>query len=305
MTTLGTKSSVCAIILCLSQVVHAQATEADGTDQDRKEEASQAFWRGKEYYDSGQWTAAEEQFEKAYLLTKNPDLLYNLGQTYRRAGDCARALDAYDKFAQVAPSSRLAAQAEEQAAALRSSCAALTVQPQSDEVARDTPTPAPPPPVTISVPPGTGAPSQPHRASAFEARRPRLGVWSVAAFTAGVAAVGTAGGLWWWNQQRYASWTERDRALAQGAAPGEAGSGWLARQASNDRLASSIQGADRAAVALGVGGVLLLSASAILYFTAPSASSEARLPREARPHVSCEPVLFASRSAGMMVSGAF
>src|SRR5512142_1593132 len=86
------------------------------------EAASQAFWKGKAYYDAGEFSLAIEQFKLAYGLTKDADLLYNSARSYRKAGQCSQALDSYRSFLSVAPESQLADQAERQVTALRQKC---------------------------------------------------------------------------------------------------------------------------------------------------------------------------------------
>src|SRR5271157_5843874 len=72
-----------------------QTTNADLAD------AEDAFWKGKRSYDEGSYAEALTQFQTAYRLTNDPDVLYNIAQTHRKMGRCALARDSYRRFTQL------------------------------------------------------------------------------------------------------------------------------------------------------------------------------------------------------------
>jgi len=61
-------------------------------------EYEQAYRRGVELFEAGDWQRARDAFEAAYQLRPQPRLLVNLGSTYRRTGDTAAARTYYERF---------------------------------------------------------------------------------------------------------------------------------------------------------------------------------------------------------------
>jgi tetratricopeptide (TPR) repeat protein len=64
--------------------------------------AEELFFNGKRLYTEGSYEAAILAFQESYELSKEPQLLYNIGNTYERVGDFANArryLDQYRAFA--------------------------------------------------------------------------------------------------------------------------------------------------------------------------------------------------------------
>jgi tetratricopeptide (TPR) repeat protein len=67
-------------------------------NSDDEEQARAAFRLGRAYYDNGDFIKAGEQFDKAYRLSKKPELLYNVYVAYRDADmkrEAATALRGY------------------------------------------------------------------------------------------------------------------------------------------------------------------------------------------------------------------
>lgn len=65
---------------------------------DAEEQARAAFRLGRAYYDNGDFVKAAEEFEKAYRISKKPELLYNVYLAYRDANmsrEAAKALRGY------------------------------------------------------------------------------------------------------------------------------------------------------------------------------------------------------------------
>lgn len=67
---------------------HAQTPPSDST---ALAEARRLFDEGNEHYSAGRYTLAAERFIKAYELSGKPALLFNLANTYERAGDYEKA----------------------------------------------------------------------------------------------------------------------------------------------------------------------------------------------------------------------
>jgi tetratricopeptide (TPR) repeat protein len=105
----------------------------------------------------GNYEAAGESFEKAYVLDPQPALLYNAAQAYRLAGNRSRALTLYQNYRRIygdQDKPELAdrieelrqAIAQEQAAAAKAKATATATVPVA-------PAPAPPPPEPNPEPP--------------------------------------------------------------------------------------------------------------------------------------------------------
>jgi len=89
-------------------------------------EAEKLFQQGLKAYDAGEFARALEAFEAAHRLTAMPEILFDIGMTYRALGDCRRAVKAFDDFIHaVAPGDPLLARARDRRAEL-GSCAAST-----------------------------------------------------------------------------------------------------------------------------------------------------------------------------------
>lgn len=64
---------------------------------------SRLYMQGAAAYGEGRYADAAALFEQAYTLGAEPVLLYNLGLAYERAGEVARAIDAYERFLAAVP----------------------------------------------------------------------------------------------------------------------------------------------------------------------------------------------------------
>ena len=82
-----------AVSLALSQIAHAAPSSAPTTDTvaSLTAEAATAF-------DAGDFAAAADAFQRAYDLSPDPRVLYNLGRIHEEAGELALASSYYRKF---------------------------------------------------------------------------------------------------------------------------------------------------------------------------------------------------------------
>lgn len=78
-----------------------------------QERAVALFDRGKSHYNVQEYEEALKDFKEAYLLSREPDLLINIGQCYRQMGRNTDAIKAYRAFLSEAPDSPLRPQVEE------------------------------------------------------------------------------------------------------------------------------------------------------------------------------------------------
>jgi len=67
--------------------------------------AEELFFNGKRLYTEGSYEAAILAFQESYELSKEPQLLYNIGNTYERVGDFANARRYLDQYRAFAPES--------------------------------------------------------------------------------------------------------------------------------------------------------------------------------------------------------
>jgi tetratricopeptide (TPR) repeat protein len=68
-------------------------------------EAKRLAARAQTHFDLGEYAEAIAVYRQAYRLHSSPGFLYNLGQAYRLAGDCANATMMYRNYLRLAPRS--------------------------------------------------------------------------------------------------------------------------------------------------------------------------------------------------------
>lgn len=88
--------------------------------------AEDLYRQGQAAYDDGDYLAAAALWERSYGLSREPLLLFNLGQSLRLAGDCEGALAAYRQFAARDPAAKQRPLADELARELELRCGAAT-----------------------------------------------------------------------------------------------------------------------------------------------------------------------------------
>ena len=269
-------------------------------------EASKAFWSGKKFYESGQFSQALEQFQRAYLLTKDPDLLYDIGQAHRKMGECALALRSYQDFLRLAPASPLAPQAENQASDLEASCPSSdqetnSVELPKEKLDREFPTPS----VSVPVQPPTNPQISPRIVGDDSGSFRQIRLWTYVTLAAGVAAGGTVAVLELWNNRRYGDWSEQNQNLAQGKSRGETDSEWLGRQQRNDQLGNSIQRVDREVLFFSLGAGALLTTSAVLLLVNSTQAPKASATPTHRSDVVIQPVILGTKLVSLSMNGSF
>jgi tetratricopeptide (TPR) repeat protein len=109
----------------------------------RRDEAKAAFGRGKAAYNLGKYADAIAEFEKAYSLSRLPEILFNLGQCYRKQWESERrtelgrrALHYYEALLREAPvGSPFRQDAEQFIAELGPAVAAAEAQERQGKIA--------------------------------------------------------------------------------------------------------------------------------------------------------------------------
>ena len=92
-------AAVFAIALVLPPspaAAQAQADDAAERAQDLKKESSAHFQRGAELFQEGLYRAALVELQRAYELTPNYRVLYNIGQTHIALGEFVSAIRAFE-----------------------------------------------------------------------------------------------------------------------------------------------------------------------------------------------------------------
>ena len=137
--------AVVGVIVVPDRVVWAANAEAEGRKHARK---------ANHLADINKCKLAIPEYSKALRLLKDPTLLFNRGECYRRTGDSARAVADYRQFLAQLPGAPNRAQVENQIAALdkRPAAPALAKAPAKSPAARTGVPKSPPSPPGPAVP---------------------------------------------------------------------------------------------------------------------------------------------------------
>jgi hypothetical protein len=94
----------CLILSALVLAANASAQPVDDTakvDRASIDKAAALYDAGKRHFDIGEYAAAIASWKQSYLLSSEPLLLFNIGQAYRLAGNCAQANRFYLNYKRV------------------------------------------------------------------------------------------------------------------------------------------------------------------------------------------------------------
>jgi tetratricopeptide (TPR) repeat protein len=152
---------------------------ARGQTDAQKHEAKEHSDRARRFYDVGKYAEAIEEYQKGYLLTDDPNMLYNIGQCYRLTDRPEEAVRFYRNYLRRAPASaqnradveaKILAQEkiieERKRVAATAAPPATTTQPapaaaEPAPAVPAIPPPPPPPPVEVTTPPPIAAQAPP------------------------------------------------------------------------------------------------------------------------------------------------
>ena len=108
----------------------------------RRDEAKAAFGRGNAAYNLGKYAEAIAEFERAYALSRVPEILFNLGQCYRKQWEAdqrselgRRALHYYEAVLREGPSSKVRPDAEQFVTELAPAVAAAEARERQGKIA--------------------------------------------------------------------------------------------------------------------------------------------------------------------------
>lgn len=108
-----------AIVMILTSVV----ARAEPDAARKRRQALEHTQRGVAFYRLEKYADAIEEFEQAYLLHSSAQLLYNLGQAHRKAGNCQQALRFYKQYLAVEPAPPRAADVRKLLPSVQQACA--------------------------------------------------------------------------------------------------------------------------------------------------------------------------------------
>jgi tetratricopeptide (TPR) repeat protein len=241
--------------------------------QQQKDEVKLHYQRATRAYDLQKYQEAIEEYQKAYEISGDPPMLYNIGQAYRLSDQPAEAVRYYRRFLQRMPNARNREDVERKIADQekliedrRKAAAAVSPPPpppppKSPPIVEIKPPPLPPPQPQPQPQPPVVPPEPPSHARAVVG-------WSLIA--AGVIADGVA------IYQGYRAKQKADE-LTRRSMEG----GFF-----DPKIEEDGKNANIAAIALGIGGTAIAVAGAIVLITssspedagaAPAATPTARL----------------------------
>src|SRR5580765_4156840 len=134
---------VCAVpALAGGRGRRARAIAAPDPEAVRRDEAKAAFGRGNTAYNLGKYADAIAEFERAYALSRLPEILFNLGQCYRKQWEAEqrselgrRALHYYEAVVREAPSSKVRPDADQFITELGPAVAAAEARERQGKIA--------------------------------------------------------------------------------------------------------------------------------------------------------------------------
>jgi hypothetical protein len=141
------------LVLALLVAVVRPARADDETSQDHVRRATAA-------HDLGNYAEAAKEYEAAYMKSMDANLLVNVGQAWRMAGERQKALTAFRSYLRLAPSGEHVAFCEMRIQELeaRARPAVLPVRPAPPPTPPPVIVNQPPPQVFVSTPPAPACP---------------------------------------------------------------------------------------------------------------------------------------------------
>jgi tetratricopeptide (TPR) repeat protein len=123
-----------------------------------KQRARALYDEGLRHYNVAEYPAAIDAFKEAYLLSGDPELLFDVAQAYRLSGDCEQALRFYKNFLRENPHAAnltevnaAVARCEQPPAPAPRAVAPAPVLPPPAPVERPLPAVEPPPPAPLPL----------------------------------------------------------------------------------------------------------------------------------------------------------
>ncbi|HEY5452101.1 MAG TPA: hypothetical protein VIQ54_25275, partial [Polyangia bacterium] len=250
-------------LLAAVLVVARPAPASAQMTQAQKDEVKLHYQRATRAYDLQKYTEAIDEYQKAYEISGDPPMLYNIAQAYRLADQPADAARYYRRFLQRMPNARNREDVErkiadqEKIAEQRKKSEPVTPPQQPPPPTKPPPIVEvkPPPPPTTPTPPLTPPPPPPETSHA----RSVVG-WSLLA--AGVIADGVAA------YEGYRAKQKGDQLTKDS----------MSGKVFDPSLETDGKNANIAAIALGIGGTALAITGIIVLATGGSSSEQTEKP---------------------------
>jgi tetratricopeptide (TPR) repeat protein len=127
-------------------VVSLAASSSAWADAKSKARAKELYEEGLRHYNVAEYAEAIRVWKEAYLISKRPLLLFNLGQAYRLSGDCKQAMDFYDSYRREGATADNLKDLEEAEGVCKAKLAEKPAEPDTTPTVPAAPTTAVPPP---------------------------------------------------------------------------------------------------------------------------------------------------------------
>jgi tetratricopeptide (TPR) repeat protein len=101
--------------------------------------AEELFAQGKTSFDARDYASAVAKWNESYRLSKEPELLYMIGQALENDGRCAEALATYRRFVKLAPDSGRRPRADKFVRELTPKCDAANAAPHENQQSTENP----------------------------------------------------------------------------------------------------------------------------------------------------------------------
>jgi tetratricopeptide (TPR) repeat protein len=161
-----TRASTCTVVALLSILAGSDALADKEKSKGKSSKAKELYEEGLRRYNVAEYAEAIRVWKEAYLVSKRPVLLFNLGQAYRLSGDCTQALSFYDSYRREQPNLDNQAELSEAETLCKAKLAEKPVEPA-------------PPPIIVTPPPPPTQPSRPQTTSGMRTAGAIIGIVGV------------------------------------------------------------------------------------------------------------------------------
>lgn len=97
-------AAIVSVAVAVAPAATQPASSAPASDEDAKlKRAEELFNNGRQLFKEGAYESAILAFTESYELSKLPDILYNIGNSYEKIGDFANARKYLDQYRAFAP----------------------------------------------------------------------------------------------------------------------------------------------------------------------------------------------------------
>ena len=120
--------------LILALALAFSTAHAEEASPQARQKARVHIKKARALYEAGKTEQAVAEYEAAFAIFPNPDIMFNIGQIRRAAEDRPKALAAYRKYLEIAPDGTHATEARELAEQMRREMLPEELRPKFDTV---------------------------------------------------------------------------------------------------------------------------------------------------------------------------